>query len=93
MSEPSDPRNWSDEGASYAGAQAIEPTRLSKRNRLLRALEITSLSTAQIHEIAGGEGTRRLRELRQLGWVIVSHPIKGSPQRLYTLMGKTGESD
>ena len=88
MSIPTQPRNWSSDGASFEGAVAIEPTRQSKRMRLLRALRVTPLSTSEITDIAGTEGTRRLRELRQLGYIIRSSRIPGSTQRMYVLVAE-----
>jgi hypothetical protein len=86
MTVPSDPRNWSDEGHSFDAAEAVEPTRGSKRQRLLQALRFQPLSTVEITEVAGSEGVRRLRELRQMGYTIVSRRMPGSSQWVYVLL-------
>jgi hypothetical protein len=86
MSIPSQPRNWTYSGHSFEAASAVEPTRGSKRQRLLEALRAQPLSTLEITEVAGSEGVRRLRELRQMGYTIVSRRIAGSSQWVYVLL-------
>lgn len=86
MSIPGDPRNWSDDGHSFEAASAVESTRVSNRNRLLALLRVQPLSTHEIENVAGSEGTRRLRELRQMGYTIVSRRMTGSTQWVYVLL-------
>lgn len=85
--QPERPRNWSDEGASYEGAEAIEPTRKSKRGKIEAAFRVMgSLTTGQLVALGGSDGPRRCRELAQMGWKFDKQHIAGSPEFLYTVI-------
>lgn len=88
MTTPDAPRNWSYDGHSLEAAQVAEPNRTSMRARVLRALRERALTTSDLVEIGGTEGTRRLRELRQTGYRIEAYRVPGSSQWAYVLISE-----
>ncbi len=60
----------------------------SARARVLKLLQQKNATTVEINAVGGSEGTRRLRELRAMGYQIDSCRLNGG-NRLYWL--KKGE--
>ena len=92
MSVPDEPRNWSYSGHSFEAAVISEPNRKSFRAMILRALRERALTTTDLEAVGGSEGTRRLRELRQMGYKIDAHRLIGSTQWVYVLVGEPDAS-
>ena len=66
-----------DPWTSHVASERIQPTRGTKRERvlaLLRDAEGAWVRGHQITEVGGSEGLRRLRELRQMGWAVERQP-------------------
>ena len=65
---------------SHTAARLIDPTRGSKRAAVLDLLRQGGWVTAErLREVGGGQGDRRMRELRQMGYSIEAKaPSKGT---------------
>ena len=60
---------------SHRAAALIEPSRESKRGQVLALLRSkTWVSGVELQEVGSSEGLRRVRELRQMGYVIEAEP-------------------
>jgi hypothetical protein len=71
-----------DRSSSHEAAARIQPTRGSKREKVLALLQRngrawTLGSELTTPDVGGSEGMRRLRELRQMGWDYESQPLPG----------------
>ena len=80
-----------DPESSHVAAGLVEPKRGTRRANVLDVLweaqgKWVDGSVLVQPDIGGMEGTRRLRELRQLGWEIDQRPKPGSTMWQYRLL-------
>lgn len=90
LTDPGPVARTGDPWTSRAAAESIEPARESARGRVLALLRDRSPGWVRTDELVGEgfgvNGSRRLRELRALGYEIEVRPVEGSKLWEYRLL-------
>ena len=75
-----------DPANSHIAAALVEPSRGSKRAAVLDLLRQSGwVSAERLREVGGGQGDRRMRELRQMGYKIEARPTGSGTSWEYRL--------